>query len=105
MEFSNESQIREAIMCLTLCAQRCCTICKYNSVPEGCQPSDECQERIKKIAKFLHEHCPSIVRCKDCRWGNCYDEIEGRYECTIRLGSSQVEGDDFCSYGEREDEE
>ena len=42
-----------------------------------------------------------VVRCKDCRWGNCYDNILLRYECLRLLGSIQVKEDDFCSYGER----
>ena len=45
-----------------------------------------------------------VVRCKDCYFVNCYDELSPRYECTRMLGSLQVKPDDFCSYGKRRGE-
>ena len=45
-----------------------------------------------------------VVRCKDCYFVNCYNELLPRYECTRMLGSIQVKADDFCSYGKRREE-
>ena len=55
------------------------------------------------------DDCPTIdavevVRCKECYFVNCYDELSPRYECTRMLGSLQVKPDDFCSYGKRRKE-
>lgn len=44
-----------------------------------------------------------VVRCKDCYFVNCYDELLPRYECTRMLGSLQVKPDDYCSYGKRKE--
>ena len=45
-----------------------------------------------------------VVRCKDCRYGNCYDEILPRYKCLLSSNSMRVREDDFCSYGERKED-
>ena len=45
----------------------------------------------------------TVIRCKDCYFVNCYDELLPRYECTRMLGSIQVKADDFCSYGKRKE--
>ena len=41
----------------------------------------------------------NVVRCKDCYFVNCYDELLPRYECARMLSSFQVKPDDYCSYG------
>ena len=49
------------------------------------------------------EEAPSIdiVRCKECKWA----KANGTYQWCGRLDSTaQITADDFCSYGEREDE-
>ena len=42
-----------------------------------------------------------IVRCKECKWA----KANGTYQWCGRLDSTaKITADDFCSYGEREDE-
>lgn len=67
----------------------------------------KCTYRYFQIAADIAE-APTIdavpvVRCRDCKWGNCYDGPLQRYECTRLLGSIQVKENDFCSYGERKE--
>ena len=58
------------------------------------------------IIKFLREKCPAadvveVVRCKDCKHYDPYDQTE-RFYCY-----DGIEGclpNDFCSYGERREE-
>lgn len=44
-----------------------------------------------------------VVRCKDCLWYAPFDEQEP-YACEFS-GMSPVDGNDFCSCGERKDNE
>ena len=42
-----------------------------------------------------------IVRCKECKWA----KANGTYQWCGRLDSTaRITADDYCSYGEREDE-
>lgn len=48
-----------------------------------------------------------IVRCKECRHWCChndvdYDQSKFTYYCEVH--GISLEGDEFCSYGERKDE-
>lgn len=58
-------------------------------------------------------HCQSvskdmqkIVRCKDCKYSKKGNVVLGvfDYEC-LKTGITCLDADDFCSYGERKDEE
>ena len=43
----------------------------------------------------------SVVRCKECKWA----KANGTYQWCGRLDSTaRITADDYCSYGEREDE-
>ena len=44
-----------------------------------------------------------VVRCKDCKYGKKDSLFVGGYECSI-FDNSNVEADDYCSYGERAEE-
>jgi len=42
-----------------------------------------------------------IIRCRECKWA----KANGTYQWCGRLDSTaRITADDFCSYGEREDE-
>lgn len=45
-----------------------------------------------------------IVRCKDCKWSDWYETLNGEHRCyCMEHGSSGHTEDDYCSYGEREE--
>ena len=103
---TDNETIREAIMRLSMCANRVCEICKYKDRPKSDLPSEDCKERsIKNVSiladEFLRKGDNEIIHCIDCK----YLEISGCYgECGMaRLGI--VHPDDYCNRGERKDEE
>lgn len=49
----NKEKIEEAIMRLTMCARRQCSICKYNNHQNSVHLSDECQDRITENMNIL----------------------------------------------------
>ena len=62
-----------------------------------------------RLAKNIIEDMPSIdiVRCKECRHWCChndvdYDQSKFTYYCEVH--GISLEGDEFCSFGEREGE-
>lgn len=60
----------------------------------------ELRERLGRIS-FILEHMPKIVRCKDCK------HLRKRGRVTYCVGNSswiQVSEDDYCSYGERKEQ-
>lgn len=50
---SNKERVVEAIMRLTMCARRQCSICKYNNHQNSVHLSDECQDRITENMNIL----------------------------------------------------
>lgn len=44
-----------------------------------------------------------VVCCKECKW-NRPDILLNKYWCTHFCIGMEVRGDDFCSYGERQEE-
>lgn len=56
-------------------------------------------------------HAPTIdavpvVRCENCKFGDWYDSASGECLCyCTEHGSSGHNENDYCSYGEREDDE
>lgn len=50
---SNKERVMEAIMRLTMCARRQCSICKYNTHQNNVNLSDECQDRITENMNIL----------------------------------------------------
>lgn len=60
-------------------------------------------ELLSYVKKVDSGQLVEVVRCRDCNWCNEYDTLLHRFECRRFLGSLQVRGDDFCSYGRRKD--
>lgn len=47
-----------------------------------------------------------VVRCKDCKYSDWYTAMNGKHLCyCTEHGSSGHNESDYCSYGEREDNE
>ena len=47
-----------------------------------------------------------IVRCKECKWADWYKTADGEQFCyCIETGNGGRTADDFCSYGERKNDE
>lgn len=73
---------------------------------------------FSEISKFPAVDAVEVVRCKDCRWAKSYERCDGEIgfychfcgnsftygELWERLFTPIKEKDDFCSYGERRDE-
>ena len=63
----------------------------------------EISERLIQVLKANYEIIPKkpvLVRCKDCKWFNDLG-------CALRINdeSDKPKGDDFCSFGERREDE
>ena len=50
---SNKEKVRLAIMRLTMCARRQCSICKYNNHQNSVHLFGECQDRITENMNIL----------------------------------------------------
>ena len=54
------------------------------------------------VVYAVDERIVPLVRCKECRWA----KANGTYQWCGRLDSTaRITADDFCSYGERNDNE
>ena len=65
-------------------------------------------KRYDKIIDGIYE-IPSadvtpVVRCKDCKFGEYREDFDD-YECNHSGCGLVFNADDFCSYGERKDDE
>lgn len=58
-------------------------------------------EKFVPAAVYLPDDFVTVVRCKDCKYGNSVDEFNERWECTWYMGSLSTESHDYCSRGER----
>ena len=57
-------------------------------------------ERIEKGLKELPSTQPELIRCKDCRqWYNSH-----LCRQWSKFGTIETDADDFCSYGERNEQ-
>lgn len=59
-------------------------------------------DKVLKLADWIesHRNRVEIVRCKDCKWfGNVGCAID------IKDGTDEPMENDFCSYGERKDDD
>ena len=78
-------------------------IIKGMDMPKGCD--ETCP---LKSAGWCCEgnDCPliEIVQCKECKW-SYRDERDGILWCKVHLSHYRVNGDCFCSYGERRKDE
>jgi hypothetical protein len=48
---------------------------------------------------------PEVVRCKDCKHYMLWEDSEDKRTCSKSIGLMISDPDDFCSYGERKDNE
>lgn len=64
----------------------CPSICTYG----------EDRKRLKEL-----ENAVEVVRCKDCKH---YHDFETHFDCAHGYGIDYPHQDDFCSYGERREE-
>ena len=63
---------------------------------------------VGPIKESPYEDLVPVVRCKDCVWSHQMDAREPKFECLniSHFGCAQwFASDDFCSYGEREEDE
>ena len=64
----------------------------------------ELYEQCKFDKDIAEEQLRKLVRCKDCK----YSSPNGKYGCNLITDDGSREmgllGDDYCSYGEREDD-
>ena len=77
---------------------------RWICIDDICIPSDENDwEELVAFADAIAEQEPiDIVRCKECKHWCKGDEVYGIcYRCP---NTRQMRYDDFCSYGEREEE-
>ena len=56
-----EEQIREALVCLSMCARKECENCKHKDRPIADLPSDTCKKRSVKNMNILADVCLSDV--------------------------------------------
>ena len=77
---------------------------RWICIDDICIPSDENDwEELVAFADAIAEQEPiDIVRCRECKHWCKGDEVYGIcYRCP---NTRQMRYDDFCSYGEREEE-
>ena len=72
----------------------------------GEEERDVIEEAIRAINEAPTIDAVPVVRCKDCKWGDHYKGIDGNryYRCTEHLRAGYMPTD-FCSLGERKDNE
>ena len=56
-------------------------------------------------AQFKHKDDVRVVRCKDCKYYEHPEYYGGGTKDVCRTFKRQMKEDDFCSYGERKDNE
>ena len=79
----------------------------------------DARNRNLTMGSILHSECRyfastlvkndvvPVVRCKDCKHMHCYTDYttkEKTYNCLKYGALNFVEGDHYCAYGEREDD-
>lgn len=71
----------------------------------GDQMNGKCQPpSVEALAKAFGIDIVMPVRCRDCR-NKVEDKIYGNVFCNRLMAAYRVRLDDFCSYGERKDDE
>ena len=66
-------------------------------------PKDEICYHCKNAIKRMNGYAVPVVRCRDCRSYNTTNPLDAFGKCAY-FGASFVYGDDFCSHGERREE-
>lgn len=59
---------------------------------------------IKDAVREVFDAVP-VVRCKDCKWYKDFGSYYRLLDCIHRDGLSFANEDNFCSYGERKDDD
>lgn len=58
----------------------------------------------KEIAKIPTVDAVEVVRCRDCKFGTHFGDLEDEWtNCSNLHGKPLMPFDGFCSYGERKD--
>ena len=103
---TDRERLQEAIMRMTMCARRECTVCKY-SMSE--QPSEDCDGRITANMNvladlILRETSPAVVKCGECRHSH-KATVNGKGFLICPATGLDITENDFCFLGERSDKE
>ena len=70
----------------------------------GSEPKAWDKKALRELKMYVVHAVPTadvveVVRCKDCKYGKIDSLFCCEYECSV-FGNSNVEANDFCSYGE-----
>ena len=58
----------------------------------------------KEIAEILTVDAVEVIRCRDCKFGTHFGDMEDEWvNCMNLYGKPLMPFDGFCSYGERKD--
>lgn len=58
----------------------------------------------KEIAEIPTVDAVEVIRCRDCKFGTHFGDLEGEWiNCRNLYGKPLMPFDGFCSYGERKD--
>lgn len=63
---------------------------------------------LDAIARINAMDSIDIVRCKECRHWCCHDDVDydqSKFTYYCEVHGISLEGDEFCSYGERKSDE
>lgn len=88
-------------------------ICNFDVFsPEGTLYAEGWNQAIKILQKAPTVDAVEVVRCKDCIYAQDFDDDDARYDigriCMCASDEDYIMtrwADDFCSYGERRDDE
>lgn len=70
---------------------------------EYCKHYDICLGTGCTLRSFL-EDTAEVVRCKDCD-NRFYDKDRNLYYCTMYYGMGDVHDENYCSFGERREDD
>lgn len=70
--------------------------CEFNTT--------DCKHIARKIEAIPTVDAVNVVRCKECWHGKRIDSTDGVFTHMCDISDLKWRADDFCSYGEREDE-
>lgn len=67
-------------------------------------PDDKLDEYAEEFINDDDNTIVEVVRCKDCKH-RYYDKERKLYYCTMYFGLGDVHDENYCSYGERKDDD
>lgn len=81
----------------------CSEVCYYKSFNDV-RALKKRRNDVEKICKsFINRDAVEVVRCKDCKYYEHPEYYGGGTKDVCRTFKRQMKEDDFCSYGERKD--